>query len=229
MQSITLRVIAGADRGKVFRDLTSPITLGREEGNLVQLNDERISRYHVKIQEEDGRLVVTDLDSTNGTKVNGNACNLKILKYGDTISIGRTVLLVGSKHQVAKWFEQVGSSSGNVESGDPAYDDDSYDFDVESTGLAPQKPSHLSHGDISLPRGLTTFQSAELRELLDQVHRGVGITMDGATVNDKDNTVVIDQRSWQSLLMIQSAIAELIRTIEDPQSGESLGSDTGRD
>ena len=63
MQSITLRVISGADRGKVFSELSTPVTIGREEGNAVQLNDERISRYHVKIQEDDGRLVVTDLDT----------------------------------------------------------------------------------------------------------------------------------------------------------------------
>ena len=81
-QSITLRVLQGADRGRVFHNLATPITIGREEGNLVQLNDERISRFHVKIQEDDGRLVVTDLDSTNGTRVNGQVCNLKILRNG---------------------------------------------------------------------------------------------------------------------------------------------------
>ena len=57
----------------MFHNLATPITIGREEGNLVQLNDERISRFHVKIQEDDGRLVVTDLDSTNGTRVNGTS------------------------------------------------------------------------------------------------------------------------------------------------------------
>ena len=97
MQTITLRVLQGADRGRVFDDLRTPITIGREEGNLVQLNDERISRYHVKIQEDDGRLVVTDLDSTNGTRINGHVCNLKILRNGDTISVGRTILLVGNR------------------------------------------------------------------------------------------------------------------------------------
>ncbi|MEO8271066.1 MAG: FHA domain-containing protein, partial [Aureliella sp.] len=105
MQRITLRVISGADRGRVYRELAMPITIGREEGNMVQLNDERISRYHVKIQEDESRLVITDLDSTNGTRVNGHVCSLKILRYGDTISIGRTVLLVGTREQVADWFD----------------------------------------------------------------------------------------------------------------------------
>ena len=52
MTRITLRVIDGSDRGRVFNDLSTPITVGREEGNSVQLNDERVSRFHLKIQED---------------------------------------------------------------------------------------------------------------------------------------------------------------------------------
>ena len=71
MTGITIRVLDGADRGRVFANLSPPITIGREEGNTIQLNDERVSRFHVKIQEDHNRLVITDLESTNGSKVNG--------------------------------------------------------------------------------------------------------------------------------------------------------------
>ncbi|MFN9593039.1 MAG: FHA domain-containing protein, partial [Pirellulaceae bacterium] len=67
MVSLTLRVIQGADRGKIYADLKPPITIGREEGNTIQLNDERVSRFHAKIQEDNNVLVLTDLESTNGT------------------------------------------------------------------------------------------------------------------------------------------------------------------
>ena len=80
MAEVTLTVLHGADRGRVFRDLAPPITIGREEGNSIQLNDERISRCHLKIQIDNERLVLTDLDSTNGTKVNGQESHLRILK-----------------------------------------------------------------------------------------------------------------------------------------------------
>ena len=56
MNGITIRVLDGADRGRVFQNLAPPITIGREEGNTIQLNDERVSRYHVKIQEDHQRL-----------------------------------------------------------------------------------------------------------------------------------------------------------------------------
>src|SRR6187401_3112733 len=85
---ITIRVLDGADRGRVFDNLLPPISIGREEGNSIQLNDERVSRYHVKIQEDHNRLVITDLESTNGTKVNGEDIQLRILRYGDMIQLG---------------------------------------------------------------------------------------------------------------------------------------------
>jgi pSer/pThr/pTyr-binding forkhead associated (FHA) protein len=46
MPGVTLKILHGADRGKVFEDLSPPFTVGREEGNDIQLNDERVSRCH---------------------------------------------------------------------------------------------------------------------------------------------------------------------------------------
>ena len=80
MARITLRVLDGADRGRIFEDIPTPLTIGREEGNPIQLNDERISRFHLKIQEDEGKLVLTDLESTNGTKVNGEPVQLWVLR-----------------------------------------------------------------------------------------------------------------------------------------------------
>jgi len=100
MSKLTLRVVQGADRGKVFGDLTPPISIGREEGNTIQLNDERISRYHCKILLDNQHLVLTDLESTNGTKVNGQSCQLKILRFGDLILVGRSILLFGDPQQI---------------------------------------------------------------------------------------------------------------------------------
>ena len=101
MAQITLRVLDGADRGRVFDHLSTPVTIGREEGNTVQLNDERISRYHIKIQEDGDRTILTDLASTNGTRVNGEDVQLRVLRFGDVIMLGRSVLLYGTKEQIA--------------------------------------------------------------------------------------------------------------------------------
>ena len=102
MALITLRVLDGADRGRVYDDVPTPVTIGREEGNTIQLNDERVSRFHLKIQEDREKVVLTDLESTNGTKVNGEDIQLRILRFGDMIALGRSVILFGKREQIAE-------------------------------------------------------------------------------------------------------------------------------
>lgn len=216
MQTITLRVLQGADRGRVFDDLRTPITIGREEGNVVQLNDERISRYHVKIQEDDGRLVVTDLESTNGTRVNGHVCSLKILRNGDTISVGRTILLVGNRDL---------TPTGTVSADDLSSESEEDPLE-NSTRIQALSSTSSRHG-AELPRGLTPGQAAELRELLDHIHGGMRGIIENAAVDEKGNSVAIDYKSWQNLLATQSEVSELIRAIEDPASADRLSHDTG--
>ncbi len=216
MHTITLRVLQGADRGRVFDDLRTPITIGREEGNVVQLNDERISRYHMKIQDDNGRLVVTDLESTNGTRVNGHVCSLKILRNGDTISVGRTILLVGNRD-----LAPVGTVSA---------DDLSSSSDEDPLGTSTRIQAISSFGanqQATLPGGLSPGQAAELRELLDHIHSGMRAVIENASVDEKGNQATVNHQAWQTLLATQSEVSELIRAIEDPQSASRNGHDTG--
>ena len=94
MRHVTFLVLEGVDKGRVFRDLTIPVTIGREEGNALRLNDERVSRYHAKVQYEDGDIIVTDLDSTNGTRVNGTGVSCAELEHGDRIEAGAHVFQI---------------------------------------------------------------------------------------------------------------------------------------
>src|SRR5215471_8367879 len=115
MALITLRVLDGADRGRVYDDVPTPVTIGREEGNTIQLNDERVSRFHLKIQEDRDKIVLTDLESTNGTKVNGEDIQLRILRFGDMISVGRSVLLFGKREQIADRMARVNGHASDDE------------------------------------------------------------------------------------------------------------------
>src|ERR671938_943002 len=101
MAKVTFQVLEGVDKGRVFRDLPTPVTIGREEGNVLRLNDERVSRYHAKIQADNGEIILTDLESTNGTRVNGNVVQIRRLRVGDCICVGRTLLLFGSNEEIA--------------------------------------------------------------------------------------------------------------------------------
>ena len=126
MNSVTLRVIDGADRGRVFENLETPITIGREEGNSVQLNDERVSRFHIKVQVDHDKMVLTDLESTNGTRVNGEDIQLRILRFGDLIAVGRSVLLYGTREQIMSRLAELKSGDSAAEDGDS----DSEEFDL---------------------------------------------------------------------------------------------------
>jgi len=55
MTLVTISILEGLERGQTFHDLTPPVTIGREEDNVIQLNDERVSRVHAKLQEDRGQ------------------------------------------------------------------------------------------------------------------------------------------------------------------------------
>ncbi len=80
MPSVTFQVLEGIDKGRAFRELPTPVTIGREEGNVLRLNDERVSRFHAKVQADSGEIILTDLESTNGTRVNGNVVQIRRLR-----------------------------------------------------------------------------------------------------------------------------------------------------
>jgi pSer/pThr/pTyr-binding forkhead associated (FHA) protein len=65
-----------------------PILIGRDPGNDVVLDDRRVSRKHAEIRLRLGRYTLYDLQSTNGTYVNGRRVAEKVLDDGDRISIG---------------------------------------------------------------------------------------------------------------------------------------------
>src|SRR5438132_6673099 len=100
MVKVTFQVLEGIDKGRIFRELATPVTIGREEGNLLRLNDERVSRYHAKVQQDGDDLILTDLESTNGTRVNGHVVQIRRLRYGDRVSLGRSLLLFGSDEEI---------------------------------------------------------------------------------------------------------------------------------
>jgi hypothetical protein len=73
-----------------------PLTIGRAGENGLVLHDSRVSRFHGRLQARRGALVYTDLDSTNGTRVNGVAVTEVVLGEGDRLELGNTVLVVES-------------------------------------------------------------------------------------------------------------------------------------
>ncbi|MEV0618860.1 FHA domain-containing protein [Nonomuraea sp. NPDC050404] len=68
-----------------------PMTLGRRNDSRIVLAGNRASRAHAEVRYEEGRYVLRDLDSRNGTLVNGNRVTSHVLQTGDLIAIGDEV------------------------------------------------------------------------------------------------------------------------------------------
>ncbi len=70
-----------------------PITIGRHASNVVVLAEANASRYHCVIEKApEGGLRVRDLDSSNGTKVNGQLVKVMRVGDGDTVTVGKTTM-----------------------------------------------------------------------------------------------------------------------------------------
>ncbi len=85
-----LTVLNGQFRGKVAMLGATVCRIGRDVGVELPISDAKASRVHVEITLKDGRYVLRDLKSKNGTLVNGTAVTALTLREGDQIQIGET-------------------------------------------------------------------------------------------------------------------------------------------
>ena len=241
MARVTLQVLEGLERGTTFSDLDTPVTIGREEDNTVRLNDERVSRFHAKVQEDGGRVILTDLDSTNGTRVNGRPVAARVLRPGDQIALGRCLLTYGSREQIDRRLAAE-AAAGRDDAGGPN------GVDAEATrgtpppapaaaGGAAGGPRFLPAGERpALPGDLDAPQRAELCDLLGFLHEelrqvllageertGADPDADGsggaASVPAADGPSpprVVTAAVWQRLARLEMELAELLREAPEP-------------
>lgn len=90
----SLFVIRGNDQGTRFELVEPVIRLGRDPSAHVQLHDSEVSRHHAELRrDEKGDYVVSDLNSSNGTYVNGRRIRRHLLRSGEHVQVGGTLLL----------------------------------------------------------------------------------------------------------------------------------------
>lgn len=220
MAQITLRVLDGSDRGKVYDAVDVPVTIGREEGNTIQLNDERISRFHLRIQQDHDDLVLTDLESTNGSKVNNEDVQLKILRHGDLITIGRSTLLFGTRREINQHLEP----PRQPESNGPSVPEEA----SPAPAPAPAAPKAMEDDwqrdpklllDLSppkLPERLSPGQAAQLSEVLEFLHHHLRRVVADADVDKIQKQVRLTPEKWQRMIDAQAYLAEYLRKISEP-------------
>ncbi|HCS54450.1 FHA domain-containing protein [Rubinisphaera sp.] len=202
MARISLQVIQGLERGQTYSDIRVPITIGREEDNAIQLNDERISRCHVKIQQDGERIILTDLQSTNGSRVNGLPVQMTVLRPGDLITIGRCVLLYGSQEEIAEHCNELHKKSleshrlidsGNTLSGIDVVDSGSKHgaANMDTIGLFDDHghpAAAFPGGCPPIPKMETLHSRSELADLLAYLHARILQVLESRGLNSNDSS-----------------------------------------
>jgi hypothetical protein len=85
-------VVREEDRERTVALRADTATIGRLPDCDVVVKDRGASRRHAQIRNKDGVYTLTDLGSTNGTRLNGQTVQTRALEDGDRITIGNTVL-----------------------------------------------------------------------------------------------------------------------------------------
>jgi len=117
----TLFVLQGPDKGRGFQTSDGAAVIGRVSDHI-PLTDTSASRRHAEIRPENGSWVLADLQSSNGTFLNGQRVFRPMaLQHGDQIRIGATVLVFGGR-------EHVESFTG------PRMIQDEVDLDITASG-----------------------------------------------------------------------------------------------
>jgi len=104
-----LRVIVGPDVGKTTEVDEAPVTIGRGAECGLRISDEHASLIHALVEPFERGYRVRDLESSGGTVVNGEPVLDRLLKIGDVIKLGATLILFGSGAEAVDW-ETVGSA-----------------------------------------------------------------------------------------------------------------------
>lgn len=237
MAYVTFQVLEGVDKGRVFKNLPTPVTIGREEGNILRLNDERVSRFHAKVQQDDDDIILTDLESTNGTRVNGMVVQIRRLRIGDRIHVGRTLLLFGSNEEIAARMADLHSEDLTAGEGEelladgpatvqsrtfegPIDSDVDFDLNVNNDEITVTREAfYIGNRALPpLPQKMSPSQAARLAEMLEFLHHGLVTATENIEANEDGTRVTLQYADWQRVLAVEMILARYIRAIAEPDA-----------
>jgi len=147
-----------------------------------------------------------------------------ILRYGDVINIGRTLLLFGSPEEIAR---RLASLRGVDLSAGVQLDHDDLDrlspsISLESELCWGEQPDARAvlHTLLppELPTGLNPGQAAQLSEVLLYLHLRLRGLVNSVAISPKSDRVVLEQRQWQNVLDLHARIAAYLRAIGEPET-----------
>ena len=145
-----------AEKGGGTQELTfekAEITIGRLDGNDIVLGKGNVSKYHSRIVEKDGKCIVVDMKSTNGTYVNGKKIAApQVLKPTDKIYIGDYIINVEAQEGEAE--EEAAEEEYEDEA--PAGDEEAAEEEYEEEEEAEEPPQRAEANKGRMPASMAS-------------------------------------------------------------------------
>ena len=94
----TIRVRTGPNKGRLYDIQDTPLTVGREENQVIQILDQGVSRAHAEIFRLGEMCFIRDLNFTNGTFVNDVELSEESLRLQILKRLKRDVGQAGARH-----------------------------------------------------------------------------------------------------------------------------------
>ncbi len=76
------------------------VSIGRSPDNGLVIDNPAVSHYHARVFTEEGRLMLEDFGSLNGTFVNGQRVKMVMLKAGDSVAVGKHTIVVSESREL---------------------------------------------------------------------------------------------------------------------------------
>jgi hypothetical protein len=127
------------------------LAIGRAESNGLVLADPRASRHHARLVARDGHLILNDLGSTNGTRVNGQLVRELAVGAGDEIEIGDSRIVVEAIDDGLP-AGATGAPAGHAATGGDDADGSSSAHAVPPGGRTPGSPGDVAGSPPAGPR-----------------------------------------------------------------------------
>jgi pSer/pThr/pTyr-binding forkhead associated (FHA) protein len=88
---------------------TNEVSIGRSPDNALIIDNPAVSHYHARVFNEEGRMMLEDFGSMNGTFVNGQRAKMVMLKPGDLVTVGKHTIVVSESSDM-DGFAPVGAA-----------------------------------------------------------------------------------------------------------------------